>query len=246
MDVWMPGLRHDPGTGAGYAVGRNRMEMVKQHFTAGTDSYNIVKNGVPGAPSTLAQILLPKVGEPWQFMEIDGLAYDSAEFNDDGPGVEVERLGIGYFNGYLQDAEPLTPDQRFWLGRIIAWLHDEWGVPIALYDGPRFATAGWRGHVNHADLSDQRSDGLTRAEWSAVTAPIPTPIPKEEDMAKLVTSDPNQGSDTILYTGMGWRQVVPGEDQQLFDLGFIPSKSPVVIDPATMTRIRKTLPEVKA
>ncbi len=74
--------------------------------------------------------------------------------------------------------------------------------------------------------------------------PPVVPVEEEDDMAVLITSDPDQGSDTILYTGMGWRQVVPGEDQQLVDLGLLKDKNPRVVDAATMTRIRTDLPEV--
>lgn len=190
---WMAGLIRDPGRGAGYTVGRNRMELNKQHFTAGGDSYNLVKNGSAGAPSTLAFTLLPKVGVPWQFAEVDALCYDSGNWNDEGPGIEVERLASEQYGPRidirpgLQAAEPLTPDQTYWLGEIIRWLESEWGIPAVLYDGPRYGVpAGWRGHVNHGDLDSQRSDGLTREEWAAVTGGGTPPKPRSKTMSYAV------------------------------------------------------------
>jgi hypothetical protein len=159
-DVWMPGLIHDPGSGAGYNVGRNQMRLVCVHFTAGVNSYELVKNGNAKAPSTLAQFLLPKMGVPWQFTEVDALCYDSPP-NTDGPGIEFERMGYH---------EPLTSDQLEWGGRIFQWLHDEWGVPLVHYDGPKVqgTIPGFHGFANHGDLDRNRSDGVTPEEWDAL------------------------------------------------------------------------------
>jgi len=158
-DPWMPGLRHDPGSNAGYRAGRNRMWMVVDHWTAGVNSYDICKN------RGLCQFLLPKVGVPWQFAEVDAVCWHAGSlqygnYNDDGPGLEVERLG-----GH----EPLTADQTHWLGRINAWLASERGVPNVHYWGPRFAwhAADFHGHVNHAQVHPN-DDGLSCEEWASL------------------------------------------------------------------------------
>jgi hypothetical protein len=161
----MPGLRHDPGQSAGYNAGSNRMWMVVDHDTGGVNSYNVCKNGRPGYDAGLCQILLPKVGIPWQFCEIDAICYHAGSaqygnYNDDGPGFEVERL----------QGEPLSPDQTHWLGEINRWLAAEWGVPNVHYWGPQFPwrQADFHGHVNHRDIHPN-PDGLSQAEWDAVT-----------------------------------------------------------------------------
>ena len=110
----MDGCIIDPGKGAGYAVGRNRMQFVCMHATAGGNdpgytSYARVKNGVPDAPSTLAQWLVPYDGAPWQFTEADALCYDSPP-NDDGPGIEIER---GLTGGIVRPGlSNFPPDER--------------------------------------------------------------------------------------------------------------------------------------
>ncbi len=170
-EPWMPGLRRDPGRSAGYPRGRTRMQWVKHHDTAGTNSYEICKWGREGYAAGLCQILLPKVGVPWQFCEIDALCYDSGDWNPWGPGIEVERLGAGQtFNGaVLAVKQEATPDQTLWLGRINSWLEAEWGVPNVQYRGAQFGAQGFKGHVSHFDIA-YNPDGLTIAEWDAITA----------------------------------------------------------------------------
>jgi len=161
---WMPGLRHDPGLNAGYRAGRNRMYMVVDHWTAGRNSYGICKD------RGLCQILLPKVGAPWQFSEIDAKCWHAGsaaygDYNGHGPGLEVERLS---------GDEPLTHDQRSWLGRINAWMAAEWGVPNVHYWGPRFPWHGanFHGHVNHAQVHPNE-DGVSPVEWASLGGPGP-------------------------------------------------------------------------
>jgi len=156
---WMPGLLHHPGLNAGYRAGRNRMRMVVDHWTAGVNSYAICKD------RGLCQFLLPKVGVPWQFAEVDAKCWHAGSaaygnYNGDGPGIEVERMG-----GH----EPLTADQTHWLGRINAWLESEWGVPNVHYWGPRFPWQGadFHGHVNHAQIHPN-DDGLSPEEWASL------------------------------------------------------------------------------
>jgi len=186
-DPWMPGLRHDPGRSAGYNAGRNTMWMVVDHDTGGTNSYNVCKWGREGYRAGLCQILLPKVGVPWQFCEIDAICYHAGStqygnYNDDGPGLEVERL----------QGEALSVDQTAWLGRINAWLASEWGVPNYHYQGPRFGwwQADFHGHVNHRDIHPNL-DGLSPPEWAAVTgnAPGPAPVKGEDDTMLIVNKD---------------------------------------------------------
>jgi hypothetical protein len=175
-NAWMDGLRHDPGESAGYKLGRVRMQWCKHHDTAGTNSYNICRWGRAEhtVKASLCPILLPKVGVPWQFCEIDSLCYDAGKYNGYGPGLEVERRS--------QD-EPLTADQTLWLSRIGLWLDAEWGIPNVRYDGPRFQAESFRGHVNHSDIASN-PDGLTLPEWDQVQAiAAPTqPMVEEDDM----------------------------------------------------------------
>lgn len=199
---WMPGLIKDPGTGAGYNAGRNSMQFVVLHDTGGTNSYQICKDGRPGYNSSLCQILVPKQGTPWQFTEIDAECYhigSSSDYDHDGqpddfntwaPGIEVERL----------QGDPLTDSQIGWLGKIVAWLHDEWGVPVVHFAGPFGAVEQFRGFVNHRDIHPN-PDGLSPEEWDRVVATIAAPpaavVPLEDELMNIThiacPDGPNKG-----------------------------------------------------
>jgi hypothetical protein len=183
----MPGLRHDPGRGAGYPVGRCAMQFVVHHDTGGTNSYWVCKDGRPGYETGLCQILLPKVGVPWQFSEIDSVAYhcgssadydrdgDADNYNRTGPGLEVERL----------QGEPLSEDQAHWLGEIGRWLESEWDIPNVQYRGVPLTDAdNFHGHVNHRDLHPN-PDGLSVAEWAQVTINVQLGPRKDQDVVFL-------------------------------------------------------------
>jgi hypothetical protein len=154
------------------------MFMAVDHDTGGTNSYEICKNGRPGYDTGLCQILLPKVGVPWQFTEIDAICYHAGsaaygDYNPYGPGYEVERL----------QGEPLTDDQATWLGRINAWADAEWGLPNVHYWGPQYGPwqANFHGSVNHRDIHPN-PDGLSPTEWASLGAGAPTPDQPRSDV----------------------------------------------------------------
>jgi hypothetical protein len=158
-DPWMPGAVRDPGALAGYARGTNNMQFSVCHFTAGTHSEGIGKQG-------LFTILFPKVGPPIQYAEINALVWhagvspNGTYWNPYGPGAEWERLTAD---------EPLTDDQYNWGAQ---WLNfnETWGVPKIHYHGPRYYPGDFRGFINHRDLCSDRSDGLSDAEWDHMVA----------------------------------------------------------------------------
>jgi len=193
----MPGAVVRPGKLAGYARGRNRMEISVEHFTVGVDSTNIGLDGY-------FHLLFPKHGAPVQFAEIDALTWHAAEHNARGPGAEVERLGYH---------EPLTDDQVHWLRVYHHWLHDEWGMPLVQYRGPRFATQGFHGFVNHLDLSNQRSDGLTHAEFDLVVAGIAVPAPQSLEDEIVYMTNPRNLDEIWVTNSQTKRHVKPSEWQ---------------------------------
>lgn len=221
----MPGLIHDPGRGAGYAAGQNRMFMAVDHDTGGTNSYNICKWGRDGYDTGLCQILLPKVGVPWQFTEIDAICYHAGsaqygDYNPYGPGFEVERL----------QGEPLSPDQIHWLGEIGRWCESEWGLPNVHYWGPQFPPwgANFHGYVNHRDIHPN-PDGLSPEEWAAVigATPVPSLIPGACSMLMISESDSYFAPKGSLWlTVPGWYcvRVAQGQtwDQALHNWGALP------------------------
>jgi hypothetical protein len=149
------------------------MEFIVHHSTAGSNSYQIIKDGRPGYGTSLAQALFPKSGPPFQFAEINSKCFHagSAEYGDYngyGPGFEVERLGPGQND--LTEWEDLTEDQAHWVGEANRWLESEWGIPNIQYRGPRFSPwqADFNGHVSHWDLHPN-DDGLSFDEWDRVT-----------------------------------------------------------------------------
>jgi len=222
-DPWMPGLRHDPGRSAGYNAGANRMVMAVDHWTGGTNSYNVCKWGREGYNAGLCQVLFPKVGIPWQFCEINAICYHAGsaaygDYNDDGPGFEVERL----------PGEPLTADQTYWLGRVFGWLQSEWRLPDVHYWGPRFPWwgANFNGHVNHADIHPN-DDGLSIPEWGQIHVGGSSSS-EDDDMAKdqlyiSKKSDPKVG---IFVTDGVWKRWV-SPDEWAFWRMFNPGGSPL-------------------
>jgi hypothetical protein len=202
-DAWFADVIRDPGTGAGYAVGTiASMDAVKVHMTAGTNSYNIVKNGTTGAPSSLAQFLIPYDGTPWQFTEANAICYDSGPYNTYGPGVEIEAPVIGPPppGSDLSEFRPMSASQLDWAGKIFTWLSTEWGFPLELYSGPRFqAYPGWRGFVNHADLDDQRTDGMTPDQWAQAVHPAPPPTPEYAKGTNQMVIEVNDDPTTPVY-----------------------------------------------
>jgi len=159
-DIWMPGLIRDPGELANYGRGRNRMEAVKVHYTVGVNSAPIGKRG-------FFQFLIPRSGVPTQFAPVDALNFDSGEWNDVGPGIEIE---------YYEPQDGPQPDniatgsQLDWLGRIARWLNTEHGIPLSFYDSSQRVSefAGWRGFITHRSLiqSVMHHDYITTEQWT--------------------------------------------------------------------------------
>lgn len=170
-DVWLPGAYHDPGENAGYRSGRSRMDRAVAHYTVGSDSRNV---GRDGYFHFLIHRDASRENGCTQYAEIDAVTwhgYKAGHYdaNSAGPGIEWERRVVGGINDEgLSDAEPLTPNQIEWGARLVPFLA-EWGIPPALYDGPRYGCDHWRGWVNHQALDSDRSDGLLRSEWDAIT-----------------------------------------------------------------------------
>ena len=246
-EAWCSGLIHDPGDFAGYVKGHNRMEWVKLHATAKNGAGNVAvgKRG-------FFQFYCPKVGPGMQFAEADAICWDSGNYNDKGPGIEWEREGTGiYVREGLQLFEDMTPDQLASGSLIINWLHTEWGVPLSYFSGPKYGVDNtYRGFVNHGDLDDNRSDGITEAEWVTMIGGYhPSHPPTEEDEVKLravFCGDPGFDPTTIFATdGLTKRHLVSGTDwQTLIDLGLMetPVGAAIYIPGETMNGLVEVLP----
>jgi hypothetical protein len=164
----MPGLRHDPGDRAGPGVQKNRLEVVKMHYTVGVNSYNLGKAGY-------FTWLVPREGTPTQFAPVNNACWDSGEWNDAGPGIEFE------FYEPKDGPAPqniVTSSQVGWGGKIARWLHTAHGFPLAFYDGTRVAgTGGWRGFITHRSLiqAEQHTDYITAEQWGRMLGPAAPP-----------------------------------------------------------------------
>lgn len=176
-DVWLPGAHRDPGRNAGYNSGRSHMVRAVAHYTVGSDSRNV---GRDGYFHWLVHRDASREGGCTQYAEVDAITWHAADAgNPYGPGIEWERNTTGGMNGEgLSNAEPLTANQVEWGARIIEFCA-EWGITPALYDGPRYGAGGWHGWVNHQAIDSSRSDGLLRAEWDSMTT---TEEAEEEEM----------------------------------------------------------------
>jgi len=182
-DLWLPGAYRDPGVNANYNAGRNQLIRTVAHYTVGNDSRN---TGRTGYCHVLVHKSADRENGATCYAPIDAVTWHAAnQGNPYGPGIEWERMTTGGINDEgLSNADPLTQNQIEWGQRIVAWCAD-WGMPAQLWDGDRFAPevmpgGGWIGWVNHHDIDDQRTDGLTNAEWQLICggAPAPSPEPK--------------------------------------------------------------------
>jgi hypothetical protein len=187
----MPGVYRDPGVNAGYNSGRSSMQRAVAHYTVGADSRSVAERGYF---HFLVHQDASREGGCTQYAEVDAITWHAADAgNPYGPGVEWERLVTGPVGPEgLSEAQPLTQNQIDWGKRLIDFFA-EWGIPPQLYDGPRYQAGGWNGWVNHQSIDSQRSDGLTRAEWDAMTGGSEAPVTdydgSSEDEMLLVTME---------------------------------------------------------
>ena len=115
-DVWLPGAHIDRGRNAGYNSGRSHMVRAVAHYTVGSDSRNV---GRDGYFHWLVHRDASREGGCTQYAEIDAITWHAADAgNPYGPGIEWERNVIGGVNAEgLSDAEPLTDNQLEWGAR---------------------------------------------------------------------------------------------------------------------------------
>ena len=177
-DVWLPGAYIDRGRNAGYNAGRSQMVRTVAHYTVGRDSRG---HGRDGYFHFLVHRDASRENGCTQYAEIDAITWHAANLgNPYGPGIEWERMVTGGVNDEgLSNADPLTDNQVEW-GRRIVEFCAEWGMPAVLWDGARYDSqvmpgGGWNGWVNHHDIDNQRTDGLTNAEWAMVSTTSPEP-----------------------------------------------------------------------
>jgi hypothetical protein len=119
------------------------MRSVKCHYTAGYNSDDLIRN------QGLAQWLITRGGQIIQYAEADALCWDSGEWNDDGPGIEIEaapQYGQTIFTVASRDSTRA----------LCRWLHDEWGMPLDYHDGPRLPEGSWLGFISHRSLQQSQ------------------------------------------------------------------------------------------
>lgn len=183
-----PGAIWKPGAAAGYTRGRNRMRSVKCHYTAGRDSDDLIRN------QGLAQWLVTRDGRVIQYAEADALCHDSGEWNDDGPGIEIE---------YLDEPDIFTPEAYTATAGLVEWLISL-GIPGDFYDGPRLAEGTFSGFITHRSLQQSQP----HSDWWP-TLPRATGLPVQESRmnpelfldpatGKVYVYDPNGPTATWL------------------------------------------------
>lgn len=152
-----PGAVWNPGAAAGYRNGRNRMEVAICHYTVGVNSTPIGLRGY-------FHFLVGRDGTIQQFCEVDGVAWHAGQWNDAGPGVEVEYHPAYHdqiFNQPMRDAAK----------GLVHWLNAEHGFPLDKYEGERISEfAGFRGFIDHGDLiqSEQHTDYWPQSDWDYI------------------------------------------------------------------------------
>lgn len=195
MQEVVPGCIVDPGLNANYRRGRTKRQLIVDHFTVGRDSRALIRD------RGLAAFLLPKIGQPFQFAPADAVTSHACEWNDEGCGLEFERMNWG---------EPLTPDQIHWGGVITRWQRDRYGIPGVLWDTFRLQIGDpYRGSVNHGSLvhraCDQHTDGITQADFAAMMGGT-----EEDDMKGVFIKKAN--SPYVFYLFGNSKSYVPTQE----------------------------------
>lgn len=234
-DPWCPYATRDPGIRAGYKLGViNPVDTGKCHYTAGYNSWALIKN------QGLAQFLITRAGQIVQFAEVNAQCIDSGEWNDDGPGIEIEaapQYGQSVFTDASRDAAQA----------LCMWLHTEWGIPLTYYDGPRIPENTYRGFISHRSLiqSQPHSDYWPAEDAAIIFAPpAPTPEPEEDDMGRLVSD--KTGAWWVLHpSGWKWRVFAPDVDDLAY-LGQIKNKTPDDMSGSEQTEILSRYRDVQS
>ena len=197
-EAWYPQEIRDNGFNADYTNGHSRMEAVKKHFTVGFfhSDYNI---GVRG----YFQWLIARDGQVYQFAEADAVCFDSGEWNDAGPGIE-----ISYMPG-VDDA--IFTDAALESARALCrWLSVEWSVPLVDWTGGRIDEwTGFRGFIDHRELvqTEQHVDFWPDDAWQFIIA---SDVPEQEDdMQTLFTPNNLQNYYYDPEVGMVYVESMP-------------------------------------
>ncbi len=190
---------------------RQAVRAVTEHTTQGTDSRGLGKTRHHDTPGTFN--FLNRDEGIYCFYPAFVRCSHAAGANHAGPGIENEG-----FTG-----QPLTPNQVSNLGKLAHWLHDTYGVPLDLYDGPRIAVDGssFRGFVNHNSVATepkyQHVDRIPPNEWAAAVGAVPTPIlaaPHRKAKPAMQIEYPSGQYNCFLVDTTGTLQqkaVVPGK-----------------------------------
>lgn len=160
----------------------------------------------------------PKSGPLDQWVDTDDRAWAEVNGNPDWISVENE--------GHTGDS--LTPSQFENVAQLLAWLHTQYSVPLAISDTPAAGTPGltghglgvdsWGGHYDcpGSPILAQRPAIIARAQQIIGATPAPSTA-VEDDMPVLVIGEVRQGSDPTDATvvpvpppnggGAGWGNV---------------------------------------
>lgn len=189
-----PGAEWMPGVNAGYRAGRTPVRSVVCHYTVGRNSTAIMLKGY-------YQFQANRDGTIYQAAEADAVCWHAGSpWNGYGPGIECEHLP-----GF--DDELWTPPQYDAIARLCQWLHDEWGVPLDFYDGPR--TNSHAGFITHRSLIQT---GDAHSDWWPELPRVTTPEPPHQEAPLMGTFIQVPGDPVVWFFIAGARRAVPTVD----------------------------------
>jgi len=162
------------------------------HRTQGTDSRGLGKNRRHSTPGTFNFLIRDEATYCYYPAHV---RCSHAAGGNDGPGIEIEG-----FTG-----QPISQAQSARLGQLAHWLHDTYGVPLTLYDGPRkqIDDTAFRGFVNHGSIQTQpqwrHTDRISPAEWDQA---VSVAITLKEFEAMFKHEDENTAKVLDAITGL--------------------------------------------
>jgi hypothetical protein len=186
-------------TPGGMRSHRGLVLHIQEGSEAGTDAW--VHNPVSQVSAHFGN---PKSGPLDQWVDTDDRAW--AEVNGNPDWISVENEG--------HSGDSLTASQLENAAQLLAWLHTQYGVPLAISDTPAAGTPGltghglggsaWGGHYDcpGAPILAQRAAIIARAQQLLAASPEPTPAPttEDDDMPAFATGEikPGAGEVTIV------------------------------------------------
>lgn len=178
-EVWIPWAVRLDGAHANYEAGRIG------NVTTGLAHYTVGRNST-GTCGRDFQLLGARDGTLYQGAPIDAVCW--------GAGDPWNGCSVHYEIEYLPGADDavFTDLCRDTTQRTVHWVHDNWGIPLDYYHGPRIpAHNGWIAHDSVIQTGDYHNDFWPAEDAAIIFGTAPPPLSPEDTMWLIHDRDTN-------------------------------------------------------